>query len=230
VTCVTRELADICLTLGAREDQTEVAPWGVDTAVFHPREEEKKPGQVRILSIRAMRPLYNPIDIARAIPLVARDHPEARFIIRTYGRDPAILARFKGIIQDAGVDQLVEYVGELPDDTAIADLYRQADIAVSVPSSDGNPLSVMEALACGCVPVLSDLPSLHEWVTGGKEGLYVPLGDVEAIAEAVGALIEREQMRNGMRRAGIQLVREKADARIWMGHVEEIYESLLENA
>ena len=228
ITCVTKELAGICLALGAEEDQTEVAPWGVDTSVFHPGDaaEAKKAG-TKILSIRAMRPLYNPDDIARAIPLVLKNHPEARFIIMTYGCDPAALAGFKKRVGDAGVDPVVEYVGELKSDTAIADLYRRAQIAISIPSSDGNPLSVIEALACGCVPVLSDLPSLHEWVTEGEEGLYIPLGDVNAIARAITSLIENDGMRNNIRRKGIHMVRQKADARILMGHYEEIYRSLI---
>ena len=107
----------------------------------------------------------------------------------------------------------MDYIGDLPDDDAIAELYRRATVAVSVPSSDGMPQSVLEAMACGAVPVLSDLPSLREWVSDGREAFFVPIGDSTALSQAIVRLLDDPVLLARLRSAGQERVREQADSR-----------------
>lgn len=246
VTCVSQSLAEAARALGTPAAKVEVVHWGVDTEVFHPADapqarggttstasvavggpptRQARPGPL-VMSIRALRPIYNPLVVAQAIPAVLARRPDARFVVRTYSVDPALLAAFQEIVGQGGAAEAVEYVGDLPDDHAIADLYRQAAVVVSVPSSDGTPQSVLEAMACGAVPVLSDLPSLRRWVEEGKHGLYVPAGDATALANAVVRLLEDAEQRQAMSRAASELVRTRADSRVWMARYEQIYAQL----
>ena len=123
------------------------------------------------------------------------------------------MAQVRNLIDLAGVTAAVEYVDELPDDRAIAELYRRAAVAVSVPSSDGTPQSVLEAMACGAVPVLSDLPSLREWVDDGREAFLVPAGDSAAVASAISRLLTEPDLGSRMRAAGSDLIRRRGTAR-----------------
>jgi glycosyltransferase involved in cell wall biosynthesis len=231
VTCVSQRLAEAARAFGAAPQRVEVVPWGVDTRVFHPAEDDGLTSSSPVvLSIRAMRPLYNPLHMARAVPLVLDQIPAARFIIRTYNAEPALLARFRSLVEAAGAAHAVEYVADLPDDAAIADLYRTATVAVSVPSSDGTPQSVLEAMACGAVPVLSDLPALRAWVAQGVQGLFVPVGDDAALATAVVQLLADADKRRAMRNAAIRLVEERADSLVWMQRYAEIYQQLAARA
>jgi glycosyltransferase involved in cell wall biosynthesis len=43
---------------------------------------------------------------------------------------------------------------------------------ISIPKSDGTPVSLLEAMAAGCLPILSDLPVYHDWITDGVNGLF----------------------------------------------------------
>ncbi len=236
VTCVSAGLAEVAQALGADPRRLEVVPWGVDTQVFHPgptsllREAPslRETGDHRptVLSIRALRPLYNPTVIAHAIPIILARQPNTRFVIRTYSVDPDLLAEFQRIVQAGGATHAVEYIGDLPDDHAIADLYRSADIVISVPSSDGTPQSVLEAMACGAVPVLSDLPSLHAWVEEGVQGLFVPVANPAALAEAVVQLLTDAGQRQTMRSAAIRRIQEGANSLIWLQRYETIYQQL----
>ena len=227
ITCVSQDLAQAALALGAPPERVEVVSWGVDTGIFHSAPPGLLPaGPPIVLSIRAMRPLYNPLDIARAIPAVLAQAPEARFVIRTYNGDSNLLAQVRSLIDLAGVAAAVEYVDELPDDRAIAELYRRAAVAVSVPSSDGTPQSVLEAMACGAVPVLSDLPSLREWVDEDREAFLVPVGDSAAIASAVIRLLTEPDLRSRIRAAGSDLIRRRWDSQVLMQRCEEIYQQL----
>ena len=234
VTCVSEELARQARLLGVDPARLEVVPWGVDAEVFRPgppseawREQLGLGEGPVVLSLRAIRPVYNPLVIARAIPLVQAQVPTAQFIVRTYSYDPSLLDEFRTIVEAAGVASAVRYVGDLPDDRAIAELYRLADVAVSVPSSDGTPQSVLEALACGVVPVLSDLPTLREWVRHEEEGLFVPVNDTAALATAVVRLLNDAALRERLRTQGIALVGRRADRRMWMEHSAGIYRRLI---
>jgi glycosyltransferase involved in cell wall biosynthesis len=176
-----------------------------------------------------MRPIYNPLDIAAAIPRVLEQWPDVQFAIRTYGHSADLLARFQESVPPAAGQQ-VHYIGEQADDETIAGLDRAADIGVSVPSSDGSPVSVLEAMACGAVPVLSDLPSLREWVQNGREAVLVPVGDVQAIAAAIVRLLADEPLRLEIRAHALELIRRRADSRVWMAHAKEVYERLCRSA
>lgn len=236
VTCVSGSLAQAALALGAHPDRLAVAPWGVDLSVYHPpadradlRRRLGLPAGPLLLSVRSVKPVYRPLDVAAAIALVARQLPAAHFLVRTHNSDPALLDRFRTFLDEtlpgpaAGA---VLYAGDLQDDQAIADLYRAADVALSVPSSDGTPSSVLEALACGAVPVVTDLPSLHEWLEPDRHALFVPVGDVPAIAAAVVRLLSDDALRLPMAAHGASLVRDRADSRLWMARSEDLYRRL----
>jgi glycosyltransferase involved in cell wall biosynthesis len=231
VTCVSENLAQAARALGADPSRLELAPWGVETEVFCPGPSSDAlraklglgQGPV-VLSIRALRSLYHPLDFAQAIPGVLEQVPDTQFIIRSHLYDPELLSQVQAIIDEHNIAGKVRFVGDLADDPAIADLYRLADVAVSVPSSDGTPQSVLEAIACGAALVLSDVPSLHEWVRDGREGLFVPVGDVGAIASAIVRLLKDASLRSELQANGLELIRQRADSRVWMAHAEAIYE------
>jgi glycosyltransferase involved in cell wall biosynthesis len=225
VTCVSGQLVEAARALGVAAERVELTPWGVDTTLFHPGAARQDRPPI-VLSIRGLRPIYNPLVIAQAIPAVLARRPDTRFVIRTYSVDAELLAAFRDIVAQGGAAGAVEYVGDLPDDHAIADLYRQAAVAVSVPSSDGTPQSVLEAMACGAAPVLSDLPALRAWVQPDQEGLFVPAGDVAALAAAILRLLGDDTLRQSVQAAAVRLVQERADSRLWMQRYEQIYRQL----
>jgi len=66
-------------------------------------------------------------------------------------------------------------VGRLDAD-AQARHYAQARWYLSLPRSDSVSVSVLEAMAHGCVPIVSDLPANRELLMDGVNGLVVPAG------------------------------------------------------
>jgi len=65
----------------------------------------------------------------------------------------------------------------------LAALYRGAAIVLQTSSAEGFGLPVIEAMACGCPVIASDIPPLRE--AGGLAAEYCPVGNVEAIAAAL---------------------------------------------
>jgi len=227
VTVVSNDLAAMATQLGAKPERLEVAPWGVDRAVFYPLASdsmaEEKP---LVLSLRAIRPLYDPLTLAAAIPLVLQAVPQARFAVFTYNADPPLLAAFQDKLDILSAAQAVDYVPPLSDDQAVADYCRRAAVAVSIPVSDGTPKSVQEAMACGAVPVVSDLPALRPWLRHQQEGLVVPLEDSRALAQAITRLLTDDALRHRLRRAGLKAIAQFADQSVCMQRYEQLCQQL----
>lgn len=55
--------------------------------------------------------------------------------------------------------------------------YLNAQIYISIPTTDGTSISLLEAMAYGCIPIVSDLPANREWIEHGKNGL-ITSGDL----------------------------------------------------
>lgn len=80
---------------------------------------------------------------------------------------------------------VVEFLGRRDD---IADLWTQAHIAVLPSHREGMPKALLEAAASGRPLIATDVPGCRALVRHGHNGLLVPLGDVDALAEALESL------------------------------------------
>ena len=67
--------------------------------------------------------------------------------------------------------------------------------SVRCPSSDATSVALLEAMASGAVPIVSDLPANRAWVDDGRTGLVVPAGDVAALAAAIERAIDDDELR-----------------------------------
>ena len=233
VTCVSENLANKAKILGVKPERVEVIPIGVNLITFQPslnsqylRHKLGLGAEPIVLSIRAMNPTYNLLDIAKAIPRVLEQVPQTRFLIFAYNIDQDYFSQFKHYLVDEIASGSVRVVQNLPDDKAIAEYYQVCDVAISVPSSDGTPVSVLEAMACGTAVIASDLPSLHDWISSEQDGLIIPVGDIQAITNAVIRLIQDKHLRNklGINAAG--RIQKQGNNQYWMQRMMGIYHAL----
>ena len=78
----------------------------------------------------------------------------------------------------------MQFVGRI--DTATqAGWYARAQWFLSLPRSDSVSVSVLEAMAHGCLPILSDLPANRELVRHGDNGLLLADGEAPADLKAL---------------------------------------------
>ena len=66
----------------------------------------------------------------------------------------------------------VEFVGWV-DKVNNAEYYAKAKLFVSIPESDATAISLLEAMAYGCIPVLSNIPANNEWIINGENGIIL---------------------------------------------------------
>jgi glycosyltransferase involved in cell wall biosynthesis len=70
-------------------------------------------------------------------------------------------------------------------------MLAEHDVYLSASRSDGASISLMEAMAGGCFPVVSDIEANREWLEDGKNALTFPCGDDEKLAGIILSLPPR---------------------------------------
>jgi glycosyltransferase involved in cell wall biosynthesis len=166
--------------LGARDVMT--FPFGLDALPDAPPSKEPH----LFFANRGLEDIYDPQRVLTLFAGVAAAWPHARLVVANSG---ALRDALERQAVELGLADRVEFVGRL-DAATQSSFYARARWYVSVPRSDSVSVSVLEAMAHGCIPLLSDLPANRELVHDGRNGLIVPDGQA---ALAVAAL-ERLQV------------------------------------
>jgi glycosyltransferase involved in cell wall biosynthesis len=176
-----------------------------------------------VISLRSLDSrLYNVEVILRAMARVRRRVPGARLLVAGEGRLRAGLER---LALRLGIQEGVTFLGYL-DREALRDALASAHVYVSVPRSDATAVSTLEAMAVGCFPIVSDLPSQEELVRHGENGFRVPVGDSSALAERVVEALERPDLRRQAVESNRDLVRRRGLLETNMARMEELYRGL----
>ncbi|MFL6681025.1 MAG: glycosyltransferase family 4 protein [Burkholderiaceae bacterium] len=166
--------------LGARDVMT--FPFGLDA--LPPPPDAKAPRL--FFANRGLEDIYDPMRVLALFAGIVAAWPDARLVVANSG---ALRAALEARTLQLGLASRIEFVGRL-DAAAQAAFYARARWYVSVPRSDSVSVSVLEAMAHGCIPLLSDLPANRELVRDGVNGLVLPDGadalDVAAL-ERLGA-------------------------------------------
>jgi glycosyltransferase involved in cell wall biosynthesis len=105
------------------------------------------------------------------------------------------------LVRDYGLKDHIIFPGYVEQDD-LPMVYNLASLFVYPTIYEGFGLPVLEAMACGVPVVTSDIASLPEIV--GEAGLLVLPGDVNALFEAILQVMNDEELRTNLRRAGIQ--------------------------
>jgi glycosyltransferase involved in cell wall biosynthesis len=165
-----------------------------------------EPGRApTVISTRSLdSPLYNVDVIVRAMARVRARLPAARLAVAGEGR---LRPQLEALVGRLGLADAVRFVGLLPQE-AFRDALAEAELFVSVPSSDATSVALLQAMAVGCFPIVSDLPSQQELVEHGAGGLRVPVRDAEALADAIVRALEDRELRRAAVERNRRLVEE----------------------
>lgn len=199
VTAVSADLYNVARRKTFGQVPVELIPIGTDRELFHPNPPEAHLARLReqlnipngafvVFSPRQMTPLYNIEVLIDSIPHVLQQVPHAVFLLKDAFRNTpereAYVASLRQRVEDLGISQAVRWVEQVPyEDLPV--LYNLADVIVSIPSTDGMPVTLFEAMACETPVIVGDLPSYTRIVAHEKTGLRVPLGNVAALGEAI---------------------------------------------
>ena len=121
---------------------------------------------------RGLEPIYAPQRVIDVFAAIAAQWPQARLVVANEG---SLRGALQAQVRHLGLLDQVRFVGRL-DAAAQAEHYARARWFLSLPHSDSVSVSVLEAMAHGCVPLLSELPANRELVRSGDNGLILADG------------------------------------------------------
>jgi glycosyltransferase involved in cell wall biosynthesis len=175
-----------------------------------------------ILNPRGVRPYVRNDSFFKAIPLVLKKHPNAKFLCASMAGEPQAVQW----IRELKIGDSVELLDLMPHEQT-AEVYRRAQILVSPSIHDGTPNTLLEGMACGCFPVAGDLESIREWITPNKNGLLFDAADPRSIADAIIEGIENKNLRREALDANQGIIAARAEYRENMRRAEEFYRKLI---
>lgn len=120
-------------------------------------------------SNRMLTQNYNIDRVLKVFSTIYQEDNKARLLISHQGDE---LENLKQLRADLGLEQAVKFIGFIKEEEQI-EIYSRACCYLSLPTSDSTSVSLLEALAYGCIPILSDIPANKEWIKDGENGLII---------------------------------------------------------
>lgn len=202
-------------SIGLPSDRISQIYWGTDIDTFTPEGPLEDiirfgvpPGSRAVVSLRAHEDLYRVGDLIEAWPEVVRRTPDAHLLVGNTGSQTADL---ESRAQELGIDTTVHFIGRIPE-TELAPLLRTADLYVSTSPVDGTSVTLLQAMACGCPVLVTDIPGNRHWISTGRTGyLYPPRDSKRLSAAIVTALGVSNHDREQSTAAALRRVREQGD-------------------
>jgi glycosyltransferase involved in cell wall biosynthesis len=237
ITCWSYNLIEIVRRYSRPNVPIEVVHGGVDLERFYSNGSRPQylldrlnlPRNARvILSPRLMRPLYNLDTIAMAADEICTAVPEAYFVfaVLPVATNEAYEAQIRQIFWQGAASDRVRFVGAISHDE-MPDYYRLADVTVSIPSSDGTPMSVLESMACETPVLVSRIPNYDaHYIEDQKTVLMVDQRDPGAVATGLIRLLQDYSLAACIAAEAKRRVTASASYESQMARMNELYDKL----
>ena len=240
ITCWSHKLVDIVRRFSGPNIPIAVVHGGVDLQRFYAGTSKPQylldrlhlPHNARvILSPRLMRPLYNLDKIAKAADNVCAAVPETYFVFAVLptATDELYEAQIREIFSRGAAKNRVRFVGGIAHDE-MPDFYRLADVTVSIPSSDGTPMSVLESMACGTPVLVSRIPNYDaHYIEDKRTVLMVDPKYAGPVGAALIKLLQDRSLAEGLAAEAKRRVVANGSYESQMARMDQLYHELVAN-
>ncbi len=130
--------------------------------------------------------------LIKAFASALKEHPDAKLVM--VGEDWGERASLEALCKELGCGKRVEFAGSITDKELVKRM-QQAAVFASASPYEGFGLSAVEAMACGCIPVVQNNESFRNFVEHGKSGFLVDYENTakaaDVIAKALSAAVEQ---------------------------------------
>ncbi len=179
---------------------------------------------VLFVCVARFAPQKNHALLLRAFAQGPASDPNAHLVLVGEG---ALREKLEEQVNNFGLARQAHFLGLRTD---IPDVLGAMDVFVLSSDYEGNPLSVMEAMASG-LPIVSTaaggVPDLFE---SGKEGLIVQPGDVQGLSNSMSFVLGNRELRQSLGMAAARRARENFDVATMVQAYQEFYENLVDHS
>ncbi len=217
VTSDGEDLSNAIEELGVIRKRIVNSPMGIDPEILKKGKGGKlREGEITILSARKLEPLYDQKTLILAASEVMKSQKEKiKFIVLGKGSQKQNLVKLS---QNLGISKFLELKGFVPRQE-FWDHFKSADIYISTSLSDSTSVALLEAMASGLIPIVTDLPGNREWIIDGENGFLFPPKDYRALAEKITFSIENFDEMDKIRENNFAVIKKRA---LWEDNMRKI--------
>lgn len=140
--------------------------------------------------------------------------------------DGPVRPALEKIVARGGLSNRVRFVGWTDN---VVGWLRSADVFLFTSQTEGCPNALLEAMACQCPVIASDIPACAELIHNGLNGLLSPPGEAAAFGEAVIRLLDDGRLASRLAARGVESVKKRHDLRGIIGRWVALYRRVLES-
>ena len=179
----------------------------------------RRPGKTVLFLGRYDEPRKGMAVLLEALPKVVERFGDVQLLIVGRGDEDQLRA------QAGEMNRYIRFLGPV-DDAAKASAMRSADVYCA-PNIGGESFGIVlvEAMAAGTPVVASDLDAFRRVLRDGEVGCLVPVGDAEALADALIAVLEDDALRERYVAAASETVR-RYDWSVVADEIMRVYETV----
>jgi glycosyltransferase involved in cell wall biosynthesis len=177
------------------------------------------PDDVLFACVARLAPQKNHALLLKAFAQGPAADPKARLLLVG---DGSLREQLQQQARNLGLAERVHFLGVRTD---IPDVLGAMDVFVLSSDWEGNPLSVVEAMASGLPIVSTAAGGVPELMENGKEGFLLQVGDLRGLADCMIALLKSPETRQSFGIAASRRARD-FDVSVMIGAYEELYETL----
>ena len=208
--------------LGIHRGKIVSANFGVDEALLDVQAQTEQ-GKPVLISTRILKDIYNSATLIRAVAVVRKCHPD---ILLRFAGDGPLRKPLETLVDELGLQTNVEFAGFLSG-SKLTGALSAADLYLSTSLSDGTSVCLLEAMAVGLFPIVSDIEGNREWITEGVNGFLVDPHDPDTLAARITLALRRVDWRRKVCQQNKEMIKQRALRKNQMDIVEQAYRELV---
>ena len=216
------------VTMGFHRKKIVQSCFGIKPEVFNSEgRQEHRAGEVwNLICTRYLEPVYDHATILKSCRILSeQDFP---FHLTLVGSG-SLHEQIKAQTTVLGLDAKVTMLGNLSQ-SELAEQLKSSHIFITASHSDGANISLLEAMACGCFPVASDIPASRQWGVSGRDMLMFPIGDAVKLAQSIMTAAEDQALYRSAQVNNYRTVAERATQVKNLRIIEEAFLRLARSA
>jgi len=199
-----------------------VLPKGINLDFFQ-FQEVKDTQFINAIVTRSLLPEYKHDIILKAFSILKQNNLPFKL---TIVGDGILLDSLKKLAQKLNIENEVVFTGRIKN-TDLPRLLQESNFYISMPTTEGVSASLFEAMACGCYPIVTNLPGNKSWISNRENGILVTSEHYKKLAEEIIWASQNDILIKSAVKANRKFIEENANYAINMKIIADKYHQLI---
>ncbi|RXR18318.1 glycosyltransferase [Flavobacterium amnicola] len=200
-----------------------VLPKGINLDFFQ-FEEVKDTQFINAIVTRSLLPEYKHDVILKAFSILKQNNLPFKL---TIVGDGILLDSLKNLAKKLNIENEVVFTGRIKN-TDLPLLLQESNFYISMPTTEGVSASLFEAMACGCYPIVTNLPGNKSWISNRENGILVTSEHYKKLAEEIIWASQNDILIKSAVKANRKFIEENANYAINMKIIADKYHELID--